>query len=103
MLLRAAADAYYGGAQLEMDDARYDQLVARVAATEAHHQQWKTTDSGNLMRVITRGDGRTGEDVTLPSAGPGAPQLHTVVLRRAETATPEQYDSCFPTTRATRP
>jgi len=29
----------------------------------------------------------------VPSAGPGAPQLHTVVLRLAETATPEQYDS----------
>ena len=28
-----------------------------------------------------------------PSVGPGAPQLHTVVLRLAETTTPEQYRS----------
>ncbi|MEU7802573.1 NAD-dependent DNA ligase LigA [Micromonospora arborensis] len=43
--VRAAARAYYGGADLEMDDSAYDALVARVAATEAVHPLWVGADS----------------------------------------------------------
>jgi DNA ligase (NAD+) len=40
--VRSAAKAYYAGAgELEMDDADYDALLARVAATEAAHPSWK--------------------------------------------------------------
>ncbi|GAB1646839.1 NAD-dependent DNA ligase LigA [Krasilnikovia sp. MM14-A1259] len=131
--IRSAAAAYYNGTELAMDDAAYDALLARVAATEAAHPDWQQPDSptstvaagvgrggdvehstpmlsldnvfdpaelrawaarlartlgrsvdgytvepkidgmaiaaryvdGHLMQVATRGDGRTGEDVTL--------------------------------------
>ncbi|HEY3609194.1 MAG TPA: NAD-dependent DNA ligase LigA [Pseudonocardiaceae bacterium] len=40
--VRSAAQAYYAGAgELEMDDADYDALLARLAATEAAHPDWK--------------------------------------------------------------
>jgi DNA ligase (NAD+) len=40
--VRSAATAYYAGAgELELDDADYDALLARVAATEAAHPSWK--------------------------------------------------------------
>lgn len=131
--IRSAAAAYYNGTNLAMDDATYDALAARVAATEAAHPGWAQPDSptatvaagvarggdvehsvpmlsldnvfdpaelrawadrlgktlnrrvggytvepkidgmaiaaryidGHLMQVATRGDGLTGEDVTL--------------------------------------
>ncbi|MEU1813466.1 NAD-dependent DNA ligase LigA [Micromonospora aurantiaca (nom. illeg.)] len=143
---RAAARAYYGGTDLEMDDVAYDVLVARVAATEAGHPQWVSADSptqsvaagiavnadvphstpmlsldnvfdadglrswasrldrvlgrpaggytvepkidgmaiaaryvdGRLTQVITRGDGRAGEDVTAQARNAaGLPPLLT--------------------------
>ncbi|HWM07017.1 MAG TPA: NAD-dependent DNA ligase LigA [Actinophytocola sp.] len=43
--IRAAALAYYQGADLLMDDADYDALLARVAATEAATPRWRVTDS----------------------------------------------------------
>ncbi|MGH3760492.1 NAD-dependent DNA ligase LigA [Actinophytocola sp.] len=43
--LRAAALAYYQGADLLMDDATYDALLARVAATEAVRPEWKVEGS----------------------------------------------------------
>jgi DNA ligase (NAD+) len=43
--IRAAAAAYYSGPDLAMDDATYDALMARVAATEAGHPDWKADDS----------------------------------------------------------
>ncbi|RZU46630.1 DNA ligase (NAD+) [Krasilnikovia cinnamomea] len=131
--IRSAAAPYDSGTGLAMDDAVYDALVARVAATEEAHPDWRQPDSptntvaagvgrggdvehstpmlsldnvfdpaglrawadrlaktlgrrvggytvepkidgmaiaaryvdGHLMQVATRGDGRTGEDVTL--------------------------------------
>jgi DNA ligase (NAD+) len=38
--IRAAAVSYYQGADLRMDDATYDALLARVAATEAVRPEW---------------------------------------------------------------
>jgi DNA ligase (NAD+) len=43
--IRSAAVAYYSGPDLAMDDATYDALMARVAATEAAHPDWKSDDS----------------------------------------------------------
>jgi len=43
--IRSAAAAYYSGPDLAMDDATYDALMARVAATEAVHPEWKSDDS----------------------------------------------------------
>ncbi|HEX6869469.1 MAG TPA: NAD-dependent DNA ligase LigA [Micromonosporaceae bacterium] len=43
--VRAAADAYYNGADLVMDDASYDGLIARVTATEAAHPDWVGVNS----------------------------------------------------------
>lgn len=40
----SAAKAYYDTGEQTMDDARYDDLVRRIAATEMLHPQWKTTD-----------------------------------------------------------
>jgi DNA ligase (NAD+) len=129
--IREAARVYYGGAELKMDDADYDALLARLAATEQAHPGWKPERSptelvgagiaggeiphsvpmlgldnvfgendlrkwaakleklvgrpvtdytvepkidglavavvyvgGRLRRIITRGDGRAGDDVT---------------------------------------
>ena len=38
--IRSAAGAYYAGTDLVIDDAAYDALVARVAATEAARPEW---------------------------------------------------------------
>ncbi|GAB3136883.1 NAD-dependent DNA ligase LigA [Micromonospora sonneratiae] len=145
-VIRSAAVAYYAGTDLELDDAAYDALVARVAATETSHPTWATTDSpthtvaagvavsadvphstpmlsldnvfdvdglrawagrldrvlgrpaggytvepkidgmaiaaryvdGRLTQVITRGDGRAGEDVTTQARlAAGLPQQLT--------------------------
>jgi len=43
--IRSAAVAYYSGPDLAMDDATYDGLMARVAATEAAHPGWKAEDT----------------------------------------------------------
>src|SRR3954454_3439483 len=39
--IRAAAVAYYEGADVLMDDAAYEALLARVAATEGDRPEWK--------------------------------------------------------------
>jgi DNA ligase (NAD+) len=43
--IRSAAVAYYNSADLAMDDATYDALIARVVATEAAYPDWKGEDS----------------------------------------------------------
>ena len=43
--VKSAAVAYYSGPDLVMDDATYDALMARLAATEAVHPDWKRDDS----------------------------------------------------------
>ena len=43
--IRAAALAYYQGSDVLMDDAAYDALLARVAATEAVRPGWKIEDT----------------------------------------------------------
>ncbi|GIJ22950.1 NAD-dependent DNA ligase LigA [Micromonospora lutea] len=42
---RAAAATYHNGSDLLMDDAAYDALLARIAATEAREPRWKPVDS----------------------------------------------------------
>jgi DNA ligase (NAD+) len=43
--IRAASVAYYDGAEIAMDDAAYDALLARVAASEAAEPGWAQPDS----------------------------------------------------------
>ncbi|MFC7549149.1 NAD-dependent DNA ligase LigA [Plantactinospora sp. GCM10030261] len=42
---RTAAAAYYSGPDLAMDDATYDALLARIAATEVAQPGWKVDES----------------------------------------------------------
>jgi DNA ligase (NAD+) len=42
---RAAAVAYFAGGELVLDDATYDGLIARLAATEAANPDWRVVDS----------------------------------------------------------
>src|SRR3981081_1758390 len=56
--IRTAAEAYYNSADLAMDDATYDALLARVAATESAHPEWKT--AGSPTEVIAAGVGVGG-------------------------------------------
>jgi DNA ligase (NAD+) len=56
--VRSAAVAYYGGSDLAMDDATYDGVIARIAATEAGHPQWKADDSPT--GVVAAGGGGRG-------------------------------------------
>jgi DNA ligase (NAD+) len=56
--IRAAAAAYYSGPDLAMDDATYDALMARVAATEASHPDWKAGDSPT--ETVAAGAGLAG-------------------------------------------
>lgn len=51
--IRAAAVAYYEGSDVLMDDAAYDALLARVAATEAESPEWTVEDSPT--RTVTAG------------------------------------------------
>ncbi|MEJ3749995.1 NAD-dependent DNA ligase LigA [Actinomycetes bacterium KLBMP 9797] len=57
--VKAAATTYYSGSQLLMDDATYDALLARVAATEAAHPEWKADDSPT--EVVAAGAGVVGD------------------------------------------
>ncbi|MCW6009042.1 NAD-dependent DNA ligase LigA [Micromonospora sp. CPCC 205371] len=57
--IRAAATTYYSGSELRMDDATYDALIARVAATEAAHPEWKAEDTPT--EVVAAGAGVVGD------------------------------------------
>ncbi|MEV4760001.1 NAD-dependent DNA ligase LigA [Micromonospora sp. NPDC049559] len=57
----SAAAAYYNGAGLEMDDATYDALMARVVATEAAHPDWKAGNSPT--ELVAAGVGAVGDVV----------------------------------------
>ncbi|WP_173073010.1 NAD-dependent DNA ligase LigA [Phytohabitans rumicis] len=59
--LRAAAAAYYSGPDLDMDDATYDGVMARVAATEAAHPEWK--DARSPTETVGAGGGVGGDIV----------------------------------------
>lgn len=60
--IRVAAAAYYSGPDLAMDDATYDALMARVAATEDRHPEWKGDDSPTGLVAAGAGlAGATGE------------------------------------------
>ncbi|GAA3217880.1 NAD-dependent DNA ligase LigA [Dactylosporangium siamense] len=59
--IRQAATAYYGGSDLDMDDAVYDALLARVAATEAAQPAWKADESPT--EVVGAGGGVVGDVV----------------------------------------
>jgi DNA ligase (NAD+) len=56
--IRSAAEAYYAGGDLAMDDAAYDALLARTAATEAAEPGWAAADSptGTVAAGIAGGD-----------------------------------------------
>ncbi|GAA2580872.1 NAD-dependent DNA ligase LigA [Winogradskya consettensis] len=51
--IRAAAASYYAGEDLAMDDATYDALLARVAATEVAEPGW--TVAGSPTEVVAAG------------------------------------------------
>jgi DNA ligase (NAD+) len=57
--IRSAAAAYYSGPDLAMDDATYDALMARVAATEAVRPEWKGEDSPT--EAVAAGVGPAGD------------------------------------------
>jgi DNA ligase (NAD+) len=57
--IRSAATAYYAGGDLVMDDATYDSLLARTAATEQAHPGWAEADSP----TVTVGAGVVAGDV----------------------------------------
>ncbi|WP_432972483.1 NAD-dependent DNA ligase LigA [Dactylosporangium sp. CA-233914] len=59
--IRDAAAAYYSGPDLAMDDADYDALMQRVAATEQLHPEWKPEDSPT--EVVAAGEGVVGDVV----------------------------------------
>jgi DNA ligase (NAD+) len=59
--VRQAAAAYYSGPDLAMDDAVYDALLARVAATEAAQPAWKADESPT--EVVGAGGGVVGDVV----------------------------------------
>lgn len=56
-----AAAAYYSGPELVMDDADYDALMARVAASEREHPDWKPQESPT--EVVGAGGGVAGDVV----------------------------------------
>ncbi|MEE6263789.1 NAD-dependent DNA ligase LigA [Plantactinospora sonchi] len=59
--IRSAAAEYYNGAELAMDDATYDALLARVVATETAHPDWKADDSPS--ELVAAGVGVVGDVV----------------------------------------
>ncbi|GAA4443015.1 NAD-dependent DNA ligase LigA [Phytohabitans houttuyneae] len=59
--IRGAAEAYYSGSDLAMDDATYDGLMARVLATEATRPEWK--EAGSPTEAVGAGGGVVGDIV----------------------------------------
>jgi DNA ligase (NAD+) len=57
--IRASSAAYFAGAELILDDATYDALVARVIATETAHPRWRAPDSPTM--TVAAGMGVAGE------------------------------------------
>jgi DNA ligase (NAD+) len=57
--IRSAATSYYSGPDLAMDDATYDALVARAAATEGAHPDWKVEDTPT--EAVAAGGGVVGD------------------------------------------
>ncbi|SNT26980.1 DNA ligase (NAD+) [Asanoa hainanensis] len=57
--IRAAARDYYSGSTLAMDDATYDALIARVAATEAASPEWTVAESPT--ETVGAGGGVVGD------------------------------------------
>jgi DNA ligase (NAD+) len=57
--IRTSSAAYFAGAELLLDDATYDALVARVIATETAHPQWRAADSPTM--TVAAGMGVAGE------------------------------------------
>lgn len=53
---RRAAAAYYAGEQLLLDDADYDALFARIAASEREQPQWRVGDSPTAVVGSAGGD-----------------------------------------------
>lgn len=60
-IIREAAKAYYSGLDDLMDDATYDALVARVAASEEVNPDWQTIASPT--QTVAAGVGAAGEVV----------------------------------------
>lgn len=52
---QGAARAYYDGDVLLMDDAGYDELVARIAATEHHHPDWQPSRLDQVAGGVSAG------------------------------------------------
>jgi DNA ligase (NAD+) len=65
--IRAAAATYYAGADLAMDDATYDALLARVHATEAAHPAWAAPDSPTVQVAAGTGGGDIAHSVPMLS------------------------------------
>ncbi|MGI5242661.1 NAD-dependent DNA ligase LigA [Dactylosporangium sp. CA-139066] len=59
--VRDAAAAYYSGPDLALDDADYDALMHRIAATEEAHADWKVEESPT--EVVAAGGGVVGDVV----------------------------------------
>src|SRR5436305_11394700 len=57
--VRSASAAYYSGSDLAMDDATYDALLARLAATEAVQPGWRA--AGSPAGVVGAGGGVVGD------------------------------------------
>ncbi|MEV0713740.1 NAD-dependent DNA ligase LigA [Asanoa sp. NPDC050611] len=57
--VRAAASDYYSGSTLAMDDATYDALMARIAATEAARPEWTVEESPT--ETVGAGGGVVGD------------------------------------------
>src|SRR5882672_4977995 len=56
---RASAASYFSGGELVLDDAAYDALIARIAATEAARPDWQLADSPTT--VVAAGVGVVGD------------------------------------------
>lgn len=54
--MRAAADAYYNGTDLVMDDAVYDELARTIAATEVVHPEWADPATSSVAAGVAGGD-----------------------------------------------
>lgn len=63
--IRAAADRYYNSDQLLLDDATYDALLARVAASETAHPDW--VDDNSPTQTVAAGVGASGDVVHQPA------------------------------------